>query len=163
MRVLIAYRSRYGATQSCAQFLADRVSAETVLHDLRLPGRPSPADFDVILVGGSIYGGKIQREIGSFCDQERERLLSKKVGLFICSFYDGERGMAELQGSFPPWLSAHAFARELFGGKLSVGKLSVLDRFLAKAVVHPPHDIFAIRTEAIERMAEAVNALKASA
>ena len=122
MRVLIAYRSRYGATQSCAQFLADRVSAETVLHDLRLPGRPSPADFDVILVGGSIYGGKIQREIGSFCDQERERLLSKKVGLFICSFYDGERGMAELQGLIPPLavrarVRPRAFWRKAFRGE----------------------------------------------
>ena len=160
MKVLIAYRSRYGATELCARSLAEKINAQTVLHDLHKAGRPSPMGFDVILIGGSIYGGKIQREVGSFCDQERERLLSKKVGLFICSFYDGERGVAELQTSFPPWLSAHAFACELLGGKLSLGRLSVLDRLLVKAVVRPPRDISAIRTDAIVRMAQAVNALK---
>ncbi|MGA2615537.1 MAG: flavodoxin domain-containing protein [Spirochaetia bacterium] len=161
MRVLIAYRSRYGATESCARALAGKISADTVLRNLRTPGGPSPGDFDAILIGGSIYGGKIQREIGSFCDHEREHLLERKVGLFICSFYSGERGMAELQAAFPPWLSAHAFARELLGGEMSLGKLSLPDRLLVRSLVHPARDISAIRMDALERLAAAVTALPA--
>ncbi len=160
MRVLIAYRSRYGATESCARILAGKISADTVVHDLRTPGRPSPGDFDAILIGGSIYGGKVQREIGAFCDQEREQLLSRPVGLFICGFYSGERGMAELQASFPPWLSAHAFARELLGGELSMGKLSLPDRLLVRTLVRPARDISAIHADALERLAAAVNAVR---
>jgi menaquinone-dependent protoporphyrinogen oxidase len=158
VKVLIAYRSRYGATESCARALAGKISAETALHDLRSSSRPSLSGFDVILVGGSIYGGKIQREIEPFCDRERERLLSKRVGLFLCCFYHGERGMAELSAAFPPWLSAHAFARELLGGELSLQKLSLLDRLLVRSLVHPARDIQAIRQDAIERLAQAVNA-----
>ena len=162
MKVLIAYRSRYGATESCARSLAGEISGDTVLHDLRRRDRPSLAGFDVIMIGGSIYAGKIQREIGSFCDQERDHLLLKKVGLFICCFYDGERAMGELEAAFPPWLSAHAFAREVLGGEIFPGKLSLLHRLLTKSVIHLDHDISTIRRDAIERLANAVNALQAS-
>jgi menaquinone-dependent protoporphyrinogen oxidase len=137
------------------------ISAKTVLHDLRVPGRPSLADFDVVLIGGSIYAGKIQREIGTFCDQERESLVSKRVGLFICCLYDGEQAMAELQAAFPPWLLVHAFAREVFGGELSLKKLSLLDRFLARSAIRAKGEISTIRSDAIERFAKAVNALMA--
>jgi menaquinone-dependent protoporphyrinogen oxidase len=158
VKVLIAYRSRYGATESCARALAAKISGGAALHDLRAAGRPSLTEFDVVLIGGSIYGGKIQREIEPFCDRERERLLSRRVGLFICCFYQGERGMAELADAFPPWLSAHAFARELLGGELSLQKLSLPDRLLVRSLIHPARDIQAIQQDAIDRLAKAVNA-----
>jgi menaquinone-dependent protoporphyrinogen oxidase len=160
VRVLIAYRSRYGATESCARALAAKISSETVLHDLRVRSTPPVGDFDVVLIGGSIYGGRIQREVEPFCDRERQKLLSRNVGLFICCFYQGERGLAELASAFPPWLAAHAFARELFGGQLSLEKLSLLDRLLVRGLVRPAHDIRAIRPEAIERLAAHVNSLR---
>ena len=159
MRLLIAYRSRYGGTESCARALAEKISADTILRDLRKRGGPSPRDFDAVLIGGSIYGGKIQREIGSFCDHEREHLLAKRVGLFICCFYTGERGMSELDAAFPPWLSAHAFVRELLGGELSLGKLSLPDRLLVTSLVHPARDLSTINGEAMDRLAAAFNAL----
>ncbi len=159
MKVLITYRSRYGATAACARRLAAEISGETELRDLRAPGHFSLADFDVVLIGGSIYGGKIQREIPSFCDRQRKLLLARKVGLFICCFYSGERAMAELQEAFPPWLSAHSFCREILGGELALNRLSLPDRLLVRSLAHPARDISAIRADAIERMAGAVNAL----
>ncbi|HUI72858.1 MAG TPA: flavodoxin domain-containing protein [Spirochaetia bacterium] len=160
MKVLIAYRSRYGATESCARAIAGKISGSTVVHDLRAHGRPAISDFDVVLVGGSIYGGKVQREIESFCDQERDRLLSKRVGLFLCCFYGGERGMAELHAAFPPWLTTHAFVHEVLGGTLTLRKLSLPDRILVRSLVHPARDISTIDSKAIERFAAAVNALR---
>jgi len=162
VKVLIAYRSRYGATESCARTLAGKISGETVLHDLRVRSRPPVGDFDVVLIGGSIYGGRIQREIEPFCDRERQQLLSRRVGLFICCFYQGERGMAELAAAFPPWLAAHAFARELLGGQLSVEKLSLLDRLLVRGLIRPAREIRAVRADALDRLAGQVNALSAS-
>jgi menaquinone-dependent protoporphyrinogen oxidase len=160
VKVLIAYRSRYGATESCARILAARIDSETVILDLRGTHHPSLEGFDVVLLGGSIYGGRIQREIPAFCDRERERLLSRKVGLFLCCFYTGERGMAELQEAFPPWLTAHAFDREILGGELLLKRLSLLDGLLVRSLVHPARDVSAIRRDAIEGLAAAVNALR---
>ncbi len=160
MKVLIAYRSRYGATESCAKSLASRITSETLLHDLKGRDHPSLEGFDVVLIGGSIYGGKVQREVPAFCDRERERLVSRKVGLFICCFYTGEQAMAELQEAFPPWLAVHAFAREVLGGELSLRKLTLPDRILVRSLVHPARDISAIRTDAVEELAAAVNSLR---
>ncbi len=159
MKVLIAYRSRYGATESCARDLAARISWETTLRDLRAPGHLSPSDFDVVLIGGSIYGGKIQREIPAFCDREQKLLLGRRVGVFICCFYTGERAMAELEEAFPPWLLAHTFSREILGGRLALNRLSLPDRLLVRSLAHPARDISTIRPDAIQRLASAVNAL----
>ena len=57
MNVLIAYRSKYGATETCAHALAERIKAETALADLRIRHAPDVHAFDVVLIGGSIYGG----------------------------------------------------------------------------------------------------------
>ncbi|HVO40132.1 MAG TPA: flavodoxin domain-containing protein, partial [Spirochaetia bacterium] len=71
MKVLIAYRSRYGATESCARRIAGLLGPDTVLRDLRGRVPPlSPGEFEAVLIGGSIYGGRIQREVVSFCERE---------------------------------------------------------------------------------------------
>lgn len=159
MKVLIAYRTRYGTTESCARRIGRLISAEVVLHDLRSPDTPALEGFDAVLIGGSIYGGRVQREVSSFCERRQERLSALPVGLFICCFFEGEKGMAELNAAFPPWLTAHAFARELLGGALTLSKLSLADRLLVRGLMRPPRDVSAVRDDAIERLAAAVAAL----
>ena len=61
MKVLIAYRSKYGTTAACARELAERIRGGAELVDLGRRCAPDVAAFDVVLIGGSIYGGKIQR------------------------------------------------------------------------------------------------------
>ncbi len=158
-RVLIAYRSRYGATEACARKLAERLGGETVIHDLRTRPAPDVRAFDAVLVGGSIYAGKIQREVGAFCERQREALSAVPVGLFICCLFEGEKAREELNAAFPPWLAAHAFAREVLGGELRVEKLSRIDRFLAKSAIRPLRDISGIREDVLEALVKAVTAL----
>ncbi len=164
MKVLIAYRTRYGTTAACARQLADRIDAETTLADLRGQGRrprssaaPSPDSADVVLIGGSIYGGRIQREVPAFCERHREVLLARPVGLFICCLYRGEHAMAELEAAFPGWLLAHAFARSLLGGEVHPERLSFLDRLLLRGLEVPSGGLATLRPEAIEELAAAVN------
>ena len=159
MKVLIAYRTRYGTTESCARRIGQLLSAEVVLHDLRAPGTPALEGFGAVLIGGSIYGGRVQREVSSFCERQQQRLSAVPVGLFICCFFEGEKGMAELNAAFPPWLTAHAFSRELLGGALRLDRLTVPDRLLVRCLMRPPRDVSSVREEAIERLAAAVTGL----
>jgi menaquinone-dependent protoporphyrinogen oxidase len=159
MRVLIAFRSRYGTTEACSRSLAGQLEAETQCIDLSRRGRPDARLFDVVLIGGSIYGGKIQREVTWFCERSREPLLQRRVGLFLCCLYRGERAQGQLQAAFPPWLTAHAFASGLFGGALRHDRLSLLDRLLVRGIAHSAGDVSTVRSEAIAAMADAVNAL----
>jgi menaquinone-dependent protoporphyrinogen oxidase len=159
MRVLIAYRSKYGTTADCARGLGQRTRAETVITDLASRPWPAAAEYDVVLIGGSIYGGKIQREVGAFCTRQRESLLRCKVGLFLCCMYQGEQAEAQLRGAFPEWLSAHAFAASLFGGELHHSRLTPFDRLLLLGLPRSTREVSLIDTAAIESMAAAVNAL----
>lgn len=159
MSVLIAYRSKYGATADCARALAARIPVQTKLADLARDRRPDVAAADVVLIGGSIYGGKIQREVPAFCDRQRELLLARPVGLFICCLYRDEHAMAQLSSAFPDWLLAHAFARSWLGGEIHRDRLTLFDRVLIRSLPQSIHDIATVRREAIEELAAAVNAL----
>ena len=161
MKVLVAYRSKYGTTESCAQALSGRIKAETTLADLRAGHVPDVHGFDVVLVGGSIYGGRIQREVTSFCEGWGELLLKRRTGLFLCCLSQGEHAKEQLQAAFPEWLAAHAFASSLFGGDLHYGKLTLLDRQLVRGLPRPPRGVTLIDTNAIASMADMVNSFLA--
>ncbi len=157
MKVLIAYRSKYGATETCAHALAERIKAETALADLRIRHTPDVHAFDVVLIGGSIYGGRIQREVTSFCERRGELLLQRRTGLFLCCLSQGEHAREQLQAAFPEWLSAHAFACSLFGGDLRYDRLTLLDRLLVRGLPRPPRGVSLLDTDAIADMADIVN------
>lgn len=158
MKVLIAYRTRYGAAAFCAQRLSERLRGQSVVVDLAASRPPSARDFDAVLIGGSIYGGKVQREVTSFCEREERALRERPVGLFLCCLLQGERAEAQLRSSFPDWLSAHAFQTAIFGGILEPRKLGLLDRLLVASVAPPRRIISRIDVAAIDRMADALNA-----
>jgi menaquinone-dependent protoporphyrinogen oxidase len=157
MKVLIAYRSKYGTTEACAHALAERMKAETTLADLRFRHVPDVRAFDVVLIGGSIYGGKVQREVTSLCESRGELLLKPKTGLFLCCLSQGEHAREQLQAAFPEWLAAHAFARSLFGGDLRYDRLTLLDRLLVRGLPRPLHGASLLDTSAIAAMADVVN------
>jgi menaquinone-dependent protoporphyrinogen oxidase len=163
MKVFIGFRSKYGTTEACARALAERIKAETALADLRIRHTPDVHAFDVVLIGGSIYGGRIQREVTSFCERRGELLLKRKVGLFICCLSQGEHAREQLQAAFPEWLAAHAFARSVFGGELRYDKLTLLDKLLVRGLPRPPHGVSLLDTDAVAAMADLVNSFLPSA
>jgi menaquinone-dependent protoporphyrinogen oxidase len=157
--VLIVYRSKYGFTEGCARALATRITAACEVVDLASRGVPDPRDFDVVLVGGSIYGGKIQREISVFCDRYAPVLREGRVGLFISCLYTGDHARAQMQAAFPDWLTGSAFAAGLFGGEIRYRELRLLDRLLVRTVSPLSTDVSNPKPEALREMAAAVNAL----
>ena len=161
MKALIAFRSKYGTTARCAGLLSERIKAEVVLADLSKERRPSLATADVVLIGGSIYGGRIQREVTALCDRERPALLAKKVALFICCLFTGEKAEAELESAFPDWLLAHAFSRACLGGELHPDRLSLFDKMLAGGL-GARGEVSALRMQEVDALAAAVNGLLAA-
>jgi menaquinone-dependent protoporphyrinogen oxidase len=159
MRVLIAYRSKYGTTAACARLLGAKIRAEAVIVDLARQPWPDAREFDVVLIGGSIYGAKIQREVSTFCERQREKLLNRRVGLFLCSMYQGELAQTQLQGAFPKWLLEHAFVTSLFGGELHRARLTLWDRFSLLGNPRWSQEVLHIDQGALESTVAAVNAL----
>jgi len=155
MRTLIAYRTKYGTAAACARTLAEKIGGDTDLADLADARDVSLREYDVVIIGGSIYAGKLQRKVVSFCEKNRRILLQRPVGIFLCCLYEGEEALMQLQSAFPDWLLAHAFARALPGGEVHYDRLTFLDRLLVRSLPHRTGDFSRMRPEALDDLAAA--------
>ncbi len=159
MRTLIAYRTKYGTTAACARRIAEKIGGDVALADLADARDLNPREYEVVIVGGSIYAGKIQRRVVSFCEKHRSILLQRRVGIFLCCLYEGEEALMQLQSAFPDWLLAHAFTRVLPGGEVHYDRLTFLDRLLVRGLPHRTGDFSRMRPEALDDLAVAVKSL----
>ncbi len=157
MRTLIAYRTKYGSTERCAAMLSEQLDGEVELFDLKAVEEVDLTQYDRIIVGGSIYMGRIQKEINAFCLKNISSLKDKKIGLYICCMQEGDTAEKQLHNSFPHELLSNSIACEYFGGAFTFDKMSFIDRFIAKKVSKTDKDIFNISEERINRFARAMN------
>ena len=160
MKTLIAYRTQYGSTRRCAELIRAGIGGDVTLADLKTDPRLSVDPYDVVIIGGSIYAGLIQREVVAFCSRNREQLLARHVGLYICCLYREERADAQLASAYPQWLLDRAFVRLPFGGRLDVDKLKPMDRFLVERVGQFSGARDLLRYDRIEELCRAVRALR---
>ena len=129
MKVLIAYSTKYGTTTTCVKRLEKALQGMEV-HTVCLEReQPNVRDYDIVLLGGSIYFGRFRPALRQFLKEQQSLLLGKPLGLFWCC---GRTEDHEYYGEkhFPKSLRDHAFAHIFFGGTLRIPKSSWIDRFL---------------------------------
>jgi menaquinone-dependent protoporphyrinogen oxidase len=123
MRALIAYASRDGTTELCANEIKKEIACPVDIVDVKKNSGVNIDAYDAVITGGPVYGGKILPPVSRFAESRTADLRKRILGLYICCLYDGERADAELVSSFSPSLHAHAAARASLGGRLAVSKL----------------------------------------
>ncbi len=133
-KYLIAYATKYGTTERAATIIRESLG-EAVACNLKKEPCPDLENFDWIIIGGSIYAGRIQKEVKKFCQKNSDLLRQKKVGLFICCLYDGEKAEQQFREAFPEELRLAARARAIFGGELSFEKMNFLEKFVIKKFI----------------------------
>jgi len=150
MEAIIVYHSKYGATRSIAEEIADRLPMDAAARSLREVDADELERSRLIAVGAPIYGGTISARVVRFCERHRDVLLEKRIGLFISCFYRDERAAAQIETNYPDWLRAHASVRDWLGGRIVSDRLSFFDRFLLSRL-GGARDIDDIRHARIER------------
>jgi len=155
LRTLIVYATKHGTVARCARLIAERLPGGADLADLRVTSAPGLDRHGAILIGGSIYAGRIQSRVRRFCERNRESLLAHKVGLFICCLYAGPQAQAQLSDAFAPWLSGHAFASRPLGGAVRHSSLGPFERLLFRRITGTEDDLERIDYAALEELAEA--------
>jgi menaquinone-dependent protoporphyrinogen oxidase len=153
MNVLIAYASKYGAVQRVSEALSQRLEVPTTMVNLRVSSPPELSPYDTVIVGGSIYAGRILPSVPRFVERHREELLSKRVILFVSCLYEGEKGLEQLREAFPAWLQVHAQGAHNVGGEIILGKLRFLDRLIIRKFVKIEESVRRIDEGAIDRLA----------
>lgn len=135
MKTIIIYTSQHGTTETVANQIANQLNTtETTVLDLKDAGKSNWKDYDMIILGSSIHAGNNQRAMKSFVKKNMEKLLQKRIGLFLCCMRQDELDM-QMQQAYPLMLRNHAFSYRWMGGEYKVEKMNFIEKFLLKKIV----------------------------
>lgn len=156
MHTLIVYATKHGCTENCAEILARQLGREVKTVNLKKNRLPDLSGFDTIIVGGSIHAGRIQGIIKRFCQNYRDRLMEKRLGLFLCCMEEGDKAQAQFDLAFPDDLKAHAAAKGLLGGVIDFQKMNWLEKAIMKKIAKTDQNIMNIKETEISRFAQSI-------
>ncbi|AIQ36123.1 hypothetical protein R50345_16725 [Paenibacillus sp. FSL R5-0345] len=156
MKTIIIYTSKYGCTEKAAYLLKNQLGEETEVVNLMLAKEPALERYDTVILGGSIYYGKIQKQMMEFTSKYQNELSKKRVGLFICAGAKGEQAAQELKSSFPEKLYDQSITKEVFGDEIYEEKFTLLDRLVLRMAKGKGMSVNGLSKETIERFALAI-------
>lgn len=155
-KTLIAFAGKHGCAEECAGTLAKKIGGDTVIWNLKEKRQFDLGGFDKIVIGGSIYAGRIMKEAKEFARKNEAVLEGKTLGLFICGTAEGDTAKQQLEGAFPPSLYEAALAKESFGGRLVMSKMNFFEKKIIKAVTKVESDMSNLSEETIDRFAKTI-------
>lgn len=156
-KTIIAYASKHGGTEECAKVLAAKTNSETVLYNLKEKKQIDLTTYDKVIIGGSIYAGRIQKEVSEFCAKNQNELKGKKLGLFICGMSEGEESKKLITSSFPKELLSEALTIDNFGGKFDFSKMNFMEKIIVKKVAKIDSDTSNLSESKINQFAQIMN------
>ncbi len=159
MNTLIVYASKYGCTEKCAELLSKELDGEVDIINLKKVLDIDISKYKKIIIGGSIYIGKIRKEVTEFCSKYLDKLKGKQIGLFICGMQEGDIINTEFNENFNPVLIKIAEAKECFGGEFILDKMNFIERFIVKKVSKVRTNKSNILENNIQKFAQTMNSI----
>lgn len=156
MDTLLVYASKYGCTEKCAKLVAERLNGNVDMVNLKEKKEIDLSKYNKVIIGGSIYIGKIQKEVTEFCSKYLNTLKEKPIGLFICGLQK-DAIETEINQNFPPELLEIAEAKEYFGGEFIFEKMNFMEKMIVKKVAKTNSDISEIQEDNINKFANVMN------
>ncbi len=159
MSTLIVYASKYGCTERCAKLLSKELNDKVDLINLNNIKVIDFSKYDKVIIGGSIYIGRIQKEVTEFCAKNLDRLKEKRIGLFICGMQEGEMINTELNQNFPSELLKIAEVKSHFGGEFIFNKMNFMEKLIVKKISKLTSDKSNILEDNIYKFAQKMNSI----
>ena len=156
MKTLIAYATKHGTTEKCAKMLSQKLTGKIDLCNLKDVKVVELSQYDKVIIGGSVYIGKIQKEVSDFSLKNLNVLKEKKIGLFVCGMNENNIEI-QLNDAFPKELLSGTVGKEFFGGEFIFKNMNFLERFIVKKVSKTDKDTSNILEENINRFAQLMN------
>lgn len=154
MKTVIIYATKHGTTRKYAEALAETLTggpaaatagspagtpaaaphAEVALVDLGKEPSPDLAPHEAVIVGSCVYFGQGSKAVKDFCARNLETLRQKRLGLFLCRWFQGQDTEKVMATTFPPELRAAAAVAAEFGGAIDLPELSLPERLITRAI-----------------------------
>lgn len=126
MKILIVYGTKYGCTKKCVENLKTLLNGDTTILSAKNI-KVNVDKFDTVIIGGSVYMGKIQKEVSQFCKKNKRKLLQKKLALFVCC-YTPKETEGFFESLYYKELISHAYFITSLGGEMNYEKMNFLYR-----------------------------------
>jgi menaquinone-dependent protoporphyrinogen oxidase len=157
MKTLIAYATRYGSVTNAVAKLVPLLDGEVETVRLGRDPVPDPEGFDRVLVGGSVYMGRVQPEVERFCKEHRASLLRRRLAFFLCAGDEDEGKRREaLSKKVPEDLLEHASSLGWFGSEVHWEEMTWLHRLALRMATGTKESYSDLREENIASFAEAL-------
>lgn len=157
MKTLILYATRHGCAEKCAAKLGAALQGEVKIANFKDAGAIDLADYEAVVIGGSIHAGKIQKGVKNFYAKNLEVLKSKRLGLFLCCMEEGPKAEEQFAGAFPEVLVRAATAKGFFGGELDFDRMNWLEKAIIKKVSKIDASVSKIKEQTILDFATVLN------
>lgn len=158
MKTLIAYGTKYGCAEKCAIELSKELNDDQViLINLKNNNKIEIDKYERVIIGGSAYIGKIQKEVTEFINNNLNELMKKDIGLFICGMQEGDAMEKEIADNFPAGLLSKAKSVQNFGGEFIFKKMNFMDKAIVKKIVKVSSDKSDINHGNIKKLATDLN------
>jgi|GEM_PF-78955 menaquinone-dependent protoporphyrinogen oxidase len=153
MKIAILYISKHGTTEKIAKQIAIGLSEqESKVIDIKKHPHPELEQFEFIVLGSSIYAGKIQQRMDSFCQEYSSQLQQKIIGLFVCGMQPTEEQREkELIRAFPAELFEKAITKSFLGGEFLFEKMSVWERWIVRHISKVSNSVSMINDYAVQQ------------
>ncbi len=146
-RILVAYGTKYGATQEIAERIGETLRQAGLQSDVQSADRVSDlSGYEAVVLGSAVYIGRWRKEAAKFLKTHEAALAQRPVWLFSSGPTDKGDVEELMQGwSFPGALQPIADRIRprgiaVFHGAADESKMSRLDRWLLKNVKAPTGD-----------------------
>lgn len=156
MEALILYATRYGCTQKCANQLAQKLGEGAEVINLAAKKVIDLSPYPLVILGGSITAGKINKEITGFVNKNLDQLLAKKIGLFLCCLEQGEKAEKQMEEGFGAPLTQHAEAKGFLGGEIDLNKLNFVFRGIIKKMLKTDQNVSSLSPEKLDNFAVSI-------
>ena len=155
MNILVAYTTKYGCTEKCANMLSVYLKDSELsipVIDLGSKQKIILSEYDTVIIGGPITAGKINPKVKKFCEDNLPELVKKKIGLFICGAA-AQEAQKELSDNFPQELLNAATAKGYFGYEFNFEKMNFAMRAIIKKISKIDKSVYNILEDNIKEFA----------
>ena len=145
------------SAKTCAEKLAGKLKNDVDLVNLKKTINIDISKYEKIIIGSSVYVGKIHKEAKMFCENNFNELKDKEIVLFISCMKEGKEAEKQLKDNFPEELQDKALVTGVFGGAFKFDKMNFFERMIIKKISGNNKSYSNIIEENINEFAEILN------
>ena len=129
MKVLIVFSSRHGVSKHACEMLKEKLDkfAAVDMYDVN-SAPPSPANYDVAIVGGSVRMTKISKKLKNYIREHKDTLAKMHSAAFLCCGYTNN--FDDYVTTEFPKDNIFSLGIHCFGGELKPAKVSGFDKII---------------------------------